>query len=204
MIDREKLIKVTNRDNGVVGYTVPDLGITRAYQPSETKTIPFKEIESLSFTRGGMNIIRNYLIIRDEEARKAILPRVEPEYNYGKKEVIQILINGSLDALLDCLDFAPQGVLDLVKEEAVNLELNDFYKREAIRQKLNFDVTKAIEIKNTKYDDGSDANSQEEKKAKRRVPIGEQAVAAPSGRRTSPIVENPVDWRDVIKAKENN
>jgi adenylate cyclase class IV len=40
----------------------------------------------------------------------------------------------------------------MIKSIAVELPLNDMAKREAILNKLGFDVTKAIEIKNTKYD----------------------------------------------------
>jgi len=36
---------------------------------------------------------------------------------------------GSLDEFLDCLDFAPEGVTDLIKTLAVELPLNDVAKR---------------------------------------------------------------------------
>jgi len=54
---------------------------------------------------------------------------------------------GSLDEFLDCLDFAPEGVKDLIKNLAVDLPLNDVAKREAIFNKLGFNVDNAIRIK---------------------------------------------------------
>jgi hypothetical protein len=48
---------------------------------------------------------------------------------------------------LDALDFAPEGVIALIKDEAVKTNLNDMSKREAILDKTGFDVTKAIEIR---------------------------------------------------------
>jgi len=57
-----------------------------------------------------------------------------------------LLQHGSLDEFLDCLDFAPEGVLDLIKEYAVTLPLNDVAKRQAILDKLGFNVTVAIDL----------------------------------------------------------
>ena len=62
------------------------------------------------------------------------------------------MLTGSLDQFLDCLDFSPSVTKEIIKEMAVNLPLNDMEKRQAIQDKLNFNVTKAIEIKNTKLD----------------------------------------------------
>ena len=54
------------------------------------------------------------------------------------------MLTGSLDAFLDCLDFAPEGVLQIIKDAAVELPLNDVQKRDAIKEKLGFDVSAAI------------------------------------------------------------
>ena len=60
------------------------------------------------------------------------------------KEIIDLIKTGSLDAWLDCLDFAPEGVLQIIKDAAVELPLNDVQKRDAIKEKLGFDVSAAI------------------------------------------------------------
>ena len=57
------------------------------------------------------------------------------------------MLTGSLDAFLDCLDFAPEGVLQIIKDAAVELPLNDVQKREAIKTKLGFDVSAAVSNK---------------------------------------------------------
>lgn len=86
MIDKNKLIEVKNRDNGRVGYTIPDLGnLHRTFQPQETKEIPFEELKKLSYLPGGNTILQNYLVINDEEVVKSLLGEVEPEYNYTEK-----------------------------------------------------------------------------------------------------------------------
>ena len=175
------LVKVQNRDNGSVGYTIPDLNnLHRTYQPNETKNITMDELRKLSYVPGGMEILRNYLVILDEEAREEILSDVEPEYYLTKDGVKKLLLEGSLDALLDCLDFAPSGVVDLVKDVAVEIELNDVKKRDAILNKTGFNVTNAINI-------NKDTTEETEKvKPVRRVGQSEvKAETAPTGRRTA-------------------
>ena len=200
-MNREKTIKITNRSTGVTAYRVPDLDITRIFSPGETKIVTFGEIQSLSSTPGGMNLLYNSLIIRDEDAIREILPHVEIEYKYGKNEVKNLLQNGSLDALLDCLDFAPQGVLDLVKDVAVDIELNDYSKRNAIKEKTGFDVSAAIEIKNTKFDSGDADNQQKENTRRRRVSTEEAPKTKQRRVNTSSdkIVNNSASWQDVLK-----
>ena len=175
------LVKVQNRDNGSVGYTIPDLNnLHRTYQPNETKNITMDELRKLSYVPGGMEILRNYLVILDEEAREEILSDVEPEYYLTKDGVKKLLLEGSLDALLDCLDFAPSGVVDLVKDVAVEIELNDVKKRDAILNKTGFNVTNAINFNKETTDEV------EKVKPVRRVGQPEEkAATAPTGRRTT-------------------
>ena len=175
------LVKIQNRDNGSVGYTIPDLNnLHRTYQPNETKNITMDELRKLSYVPGGMEILRNYLVILDEEAREEILSDVEPEYYLTKDGVKQLLLEGSLDALLDCLDFAPSGVVDLVKDVAVEIELNDVKKRDAILNKTGFNVTNAINFNKETTDEV------EKVKPVRRVGQPEEkAATAPTGRRTA-------------------
>lgn len=147
MISKDTILKVTNRNNGSTGYTVADLGIHRHFSPNETKELTMDELRKLSYVPGGRYIIENCLVIHNEEAVREILANVEPEYFYTEAEVKQLLQQGSLDQLLDCLDYAPEGVISLVKNMAVDMKLNDVSKRDAIKNKTGFDVSKAIEIK---------------------------------------------------------
>ena len=168
MLNKNTLIKVKNRDNGTVGYTIPDLGIRRTFAPGESKEITLEELQKLHYISGGDFIIENCLLINNKEAIKNIFQEktVEPEYFYTEEDIKDLLLNQSLDALLDCLDFAPKGVIDLVKDMAVKLEINDIAKRTAIFEKTGFNVNKAVEInKETSAPDAA------EKTAKRRVVI---------------------------------
>ena len=148
MMDRNTIIKICNRDDAAVFYDIPEMnGLHRVFQPNEVKEVTLGELIKLSYEPGGMDLLRNNFILNNKEAINMILGKVEPEYNYTPVDIKNLLLNGSLDELLDCLDFAPEGVIEIVKDLAVELPLNDVAKREAILNKTGFNVTNAIEIK---------------------------------------------------------
>ena len=141
-----KFYNVKNRSSSRVVYRIPEINIRREFMPGETKKIDHEELEKLSYRPGGENLISNYLQISDINAAaefNAGRP-LEPEYNYSEEDVRSLLINGSLDSLLDALDFAPAGVVELIKTIAVNLPLTDTQKAHAIKAKTGFDVATAI------------------------------------------------------------
>jgi hypothetical protein len=182
-MDKNTLIKIANRNSGRVGYQIPEIGVNRQFSPRETKEITFEELEKLSFIPGGTRMLKDYLVVRNEEALKAIGMEVEPEYFYSTDDIKRIMGVGSLDEFLDLLDFAPDGVLDEVKDLAVSMPLNDMSKRNAILEKLDFDVTKAIEVRNTKFDGGDEDTSSATQAPKRRV-VTTAASTATTARRT--------------------
>ena len=146
---KDTLIKVLNRDNGAVVYSIPEMnGLTRIFHSGETKEVTFEELQKLSYIPGGMELLQDSLVIlENKDAINELLGSVEPEYSYTREDIIKLMENGSLDEFLDCLDFAPEGVKDLIKTLSVELPLNDVAKREAILNKLGFNVDNAIRIK---------------------------------------------------------
>lgn len=180
-------IKVINKYSGVVGYEVPDLNVHRNFFPNESKEISYEELEKLSFVPGGEVILREYLEITDKQVANKILHKApEPEYYYSEEDVKKIMKQGTLDQFLDCLDFAPSVILDMIKTFAVEMPLNDVAKRDAIKEKMGFDVTRAIEIKNTKYD-GDAEPAATESSGRRTAPLKTDATApTATGRRYQP------------------
>ena len=166
-MDRNTRIKVLNRDNGAVVYSIPEMnGLRRVFQSGETKQVNFEELEKLSYIPGGRDLLQDSLVIlNNSDAIAELLGKVEPEYNYSKEEIIQLMKEGSLDEFLDCLDFAPEGVKELIKTLSVQLPLNDVAKREAILNKLHFNVDAAIRIK--KEGEQADTDHSEEKPGRR-------------------------------------
>ena len=191
MINKDKLIRVVNKFNGSVGYDIPDEKIHRDFYPNAYKDITFDELEKLSFAPGGTVILKEYLEITDKEAAAILLGEQEPEYHYTKDDIKKLMLTGTLDQFLDCLDFAPEVIKDMIKSMAVDLPLNDMAKRQAILDKMGFDVTKAIEIKNTKYDGETEKVEEVRPRvARRTAPMASTNNAtAPSGRRYKPVVK---------------
>ena len=143
----EKMVNVTNRNNGFTGYTIPDTGITRSFNIDETKKIDIEELKQLQYVPGGEYLLKHFLVINDKSALEVLnMEDVEPEYFYTRKEVEELLKNGSIEQLEDALNFAPEGVIDLIKDLAIKLEIPDVRKRNAISERTKCDISKAIEI----------------------------------------------------------
>lgn len=185
MIEKDTLIKVRNRDNGTVGYTIPDLGnLHRTFQPNEIKKLSFEELQKLSWVDGGAILLRDYLVIEDNpEAIAELIGKVEPEYNYTEKEVTVLLQSGSLDQLKDALDYAPKGVIELIKDLAVKLPLNDIAKMKAIKEKTGFNVETAIMIN----EETSEKIDEKTNGGRRAEPISVNGNQTQTIRRSEPI-----------------
>ena len=144
-ISTSNLVSVTNRNNGTTGYTLSN-GIHRTFNLKETKKIDLEELRELSTIPGGDFLLKNYLIINDKSALDYLELNPEPEYFYTEEEIKTLLLSGSVDQLEDCLNFAPQGVIDLVKSLAIQLEIPDIRKRDLIFEKTGFNVNNAINV----------------------------------------------------------
>lgn len=174
-----KVCLVKNRSASRIIYKIPELGIRREFSPTETKKISFEELEKLSYQPGGRALMTNFLQIQDIPATRDLGIHVEPEYHMSEGQIVELIKTGSLDAFLDCLDFAPVGVVDLVKKFSISVPLTDYDKRIALKEKTGLDVDAAL--KNIAAEQAED----EHKTAatSRRVqPVEEQV---PQGRRTS-------------------
>ena len=136
---------VKNRCAGLVGYDIPDLKISRRFVAGEVKDISKEELDKLAYQPGGLYILQNYLQVSEEDA-KILDMHNEPEYYLTEEQIKNLLLNGSMDAFLDALDFAPKGVIDMFKDLAIKLPLTDTNKMKAIKDKTGYDVAKAIEF----------------------------------------------------------
>lgn len=138
-------MKIRNRSASVVGYKIPDLNIRRRFVPGEVKEIPKEELEKLLYQTGGRELLENYLQVAVEDVKKLNMDTPEQEYFYTDNEIKDLILTGSLDEFLDMLDFAPEGVINLVKDYAIKLPMADRNKMNALKEKTGFDVNKALE-----------------------------------------------------------
>lgn len=178
-MESSKILKVKNRSASLAVYSIPEINVRREFAPGETKNITYGELEKLSYQPGGRTIMQNFLQIIDPEATGDLGINREPEYDLSEQQIVDLMTKGSLDAFLDCLDFAPVGVIDLIKKFSVSLPLNDIDKRDALKKKTGFDVTVALaNMQKEKEDMDTPAVENKERRVK--------TESAPEGRRTTP------------------
>lgn len=139
-----KMYTIKNRSASNVVYRIPEDGIRREFAPGEVKKVSQEELVKLSYQPGGRELVQNFLQLTSVEAIQDVGIHAEPEYHMSEAEVIELIKTGSLDAFLDCLDFAPVGVIDLVKKYSVSIPLSDYSKRQALKLKTGFDVDAAL------------------------------------------------------------
>lgn len=177
----EKIITIKNRSAAQVTYSIPEDGIRRSFAPGEVKKISSEELEKLTYQPGGKEILIGFLQVIEEEGRQLAGLRVEPEYNMSEADVIKLIKEGSIDEFLDCLDFAPVGVIDLIKKFAISVPLYDMQKRAALKKKTGFDVDAALKNIAAEKED-EDGTILKQAAPERRVKKDE----VPAGRRTTP------------------
>ena len=183
MIKEETKFNVKNRSSSMVFYKIPETNIRREFQPGEVKAIPFGELEKLTYQPGGRELLEEFLQILEEDATNTLAVHREVEYDMSEAQIRDLLLTGSLDALLDALDFAPIGVVDLIKSLAVSLPLTDLNKRKALKEKTGFDVDKAlVHIEEEKAEEKAPAAPATERRVKETKKAEE---AAPARRTTS-------------------
>lgn len=153
MANYNKMYKVKNRSASMAVYSIPELGIRREFAPGEEKKISYNELEKLSYLSGGRQLMTHFLQITDEEVTTNLNIHTENEYYMSEEQIIDLIKYGSIDAFLDCLDYAPIGIIDLIKRYAVDIPMNDANKREALKKKTGFDVDSALKNKEAEKTD---------------------------------------------------
>lgn len=181
-MDLNTKVAVIKRAKGSVGYKIDTLRVSRSWKhdAKDPIYIPVAELIELTTIPGGRKLLEEYLIIQDEDARLEVLGiETPPEYSYTEKEINYLLHKGSNEQLLDCLDYAPKGVLDLVKMLAIQNKPDTTVKVDAINKKFGINLDELIKFN-----------------AELRNPNEEETVEAPIERRSAPIV---LDAEDTIK-----
>ena len=193
MINQDTMYNVKNRSSSVVVYRIPESNLRREFAPGETKKIPFGELEKLTYQQGGREMLEQFLQIVDEDVTTDLNVHREVEYDMSEGQVRDLLLSGSLDAFLDALDFAPIGVIDLIKTLAVQLPLTDLNKRKALKDKTGFDVDKALIHMEEERKEEEEENQTQPVASERRV----KTETATTGRRTTS------NYKVIKKTEEN-
>ena len=177
------MYRVKNRGASTVVYKIADKGIRREFKPGQIMQISSEELEELTFQPGGTMILSQFLQILDLDGIQAARIKTEPEYHYSEQDIAKLITSGSLDAFLDCLDFAPIGVIDLIKKMSISIPMVDIQKRKALKEKTGFDVEAALKHNEEDKEDDQKTILKTNNNGERRVKND-----VPAGRRTTPPV----------------
>ena len=178
----ENSCNVKNRSGSHVVYSIPEMGVRRSFAPGEVKKVTFEELEKLTYQAGGMEILTRFLQIQSGEVLNSFNMRVEPEYHMNEQQIAQLIARGSLDEFLDALDFAPDGVIDLIKRMSISMPLTDYNKIAALKEKTGLDVEAALKNIRAEKEDEKKSIDDSNGAPQRRVKKDE----VPEGRRTAP------------------
>lgn len=165
LIDDKTIVPVKNIMRHDVGYTTLN-GIHRYFAPGLTMNITAGELRELSYVPGGLVLLQDYLQVGNKElAAEFGIAEDMVEYNWTEKEIEEAVTTADLDVLLDALDFAPDGIKEAIKDKAIELEIPDKNRIQAINKAMNCNIETIIRNKHA-YETAAD-NAEEAPKTRR-------------------------------------
>lgn len=168
LIEDATIVPVKNVMRHDVGYTTLN-GIRRYFAPGLTMNITAGELRELSYVPGGLVLLQDYLQVGNAElAREFGIEEDMVEYNWNEKDIEAAVTTADLDVLLDALDFAPDGIKEAIKDKAIELEIPDKNRIQAINKAMNCDIETIIRNKHA-YDTAAD-KAEETPKVRRTAP----------------------------------
>lgn len=154
LISDDTLVPIRSIVNCQTGYILPSSGRSRRLMPDVTMRVTAGELRELFFSPGGSILLQNYINVGNKSlAAEFGVPYDAIEYDWTEADVKKCLLKDDIDVLLDALDFAPQGIIETLKDAAIKLEINDRAKIKAISDKTGVDIDAAIK-NNHAYDNG--------------------------------------------------
>ena len=172
----KKTYRIKNRSASRVVYRIPEKGIRREFSPGEVKNITYDELVELMYQPGVKEIMSDFLQLEDDALIENFNIDAQPEYYMSEAQVAELIRSGSYEAFLDCLDYAPIGVIDIVKRLAVSMPMNDLQKAQALKEKTGFDLEAALANIRAEKEEEGEILEQPKKKTR---------AASTSGRRTN-------------------
>ena len=169
-MDKNMKVRVFNRSHGGVSYKIDSLRIVRDWaQPGDHIDVTVGELDELQYIPGGSKLLKNYLLIKNQDVCEYLGIATDPEYYYDEKTIKELLTVGTDDQLKDCLEFAPNGVIELLKRIAVDLPLDSARKAKIIDGALGINIEAMI--RNNELSKQPDEDGEGEEKQRRSTPL---------------------------------
>ena len=149
IINDTTLIPVRNMVDHKVVYVIPELNRRVVFEPFQEKKVPASELRALNYSTGGEVLLHNYLCILSKDMRKEFnIPEDQIEYDWTIKDIHRVLedLSTPIEELEDALDFAPDGIRELIVDSAVKWKIPDSNRRKVISRMTGVNVDKMIEF----------------------------------------------------------
>ncbi len=166
LVSDDTIVPIRNIVNCETGYILTSSGHSRRLMPGVVMKVTAGELRELFYQPGGSILLQNYIHVGNENLAKEFgVSEDMIEYNWTAEDIKNALTADPIEVLLDALDFAPQGVIEAIKDDAVELEINDKAKISAISEKTGVDIDALI--KNKHAYDNEDTTATEKPKQRR-------------------------------------
>lgn len=150
-----------------------------SFGPQQAKTLSAEDLRSLAYVPGILTMFYDGKLRMDnmELCREFNIPTDIPEYDYTIEDIDRILVKEDIEVLMDVLDFAPEGILELVKNRAIALKIPSLEKRRVISERLSTEQI-AIDI---------DRMIRDAERMEMDMPVVETNKATEKKRRRAPV-----------------
>lgn len=149
IVNDTTLVPVRNMVNHRVVYTIPEEHRRVVFEAFQEKKIPAKELRALNYTVGGSILLKNYLCVKSIDMRAEFnIPSDQIEYDWTEKDIQHVLLSNDspIEQLEDALDFAPQGIREMIVDYAVEWKIPDSNRRKVISKMMNLDIDEMIKF----------------------------------------------------------
>ena len=147
MRDDREFVTVENISNHDVGFTLTTSQMHRSLIPGVHLEMTKGEVRELNYEPGGHYMLMNLLRVTDRNLAKEIgVDDDYVEYWWDDDDIDKVLNDPkSLPELEDALEFGPEGIVDRIVAKAVEENLADNDKVEAISRITGRDVRAMVQ-----------------------------------------------------------
>lgn len=152
------MVPVRNMVDHKVVYVIPELNRRVVFEPFQKKEIQAGELRALNYSTGGEVLLHNYLCVLSNDLRNEFnIPKDQVEYDWTLNDIHKVLedLSTPIEALEDALDFAPDGIRELIVDSAVKWKIPDSNRRKIVSRMTGVNVDKMIEFMEATEESGN-------------------------------------------------
>lgn len=180
IVNDTTLIPVRNMVNHKVIYVIPEEHRRVVFEAFQQRNIRAGELRALNYTTGGSILLKNYLCVKSNDLREEFnIPSDQVEYDWTLEDIKRVLtdLSSPIEELEDALDFAPDGIREMIVDYAVTWKIPDANRRRTVSRMAGVNIDKMIEMTEALE---ADSNEESEQTVRRRLSKSEPKK---SGRR---------------------